>query len=392
MQKKKIAFIGIKGLPARAGVDAVVEKIVNRFDHERFEPVVYVSKAEVPPDVSYPGVRLVRITTLPGKYFRATSLFLFAALHALFFGDYDLVNVHSVETCFILPILRLRYRVIATAHGLLSQEPAELSKWGWARPFLRLTELPFMHLSNARTSVSKPDKIYLESRYNKPVEYLPIGIDELKPDVQRARELLARHGLEPNGYIIFTAGRVVPRKGAHFVLEALQGMDENVKLLVLGDTSHVPEYTQRLNELADERTIFAGFIADKGLLFGLVYLSKLFIFPTTYEAMAATLLEVAALRAPLIASDIPENREVLPDQALFFKSADVSDLRDKLRWALAHPDEMQTLVARAYQWVSEHYRWPVVIDRYEQLFDEWTGGANGRHSIAAHREPVIDGK
>ncbi|HEY1409752.1 MAG TPA: hypothetical protein VF434_12475, partial [Promineifilum sp.] len=60
MQKKKIAFIGIKGLPAKAGVDAVVEKIVNRFDHERFEPIVYVSKAEVPPDVAYPGVRLVR--------------------------------------------------------------------------------------------------------------------------------------------------------------------------------------------------------------------------------------------------------------------------------------------------------------------------------------------
>lgn len=392
MKKKKIAFIGIKGLPAKAGVDAVVEKIVNRFDRERFEPVVYVSKAEVPDDVTYPGVRLVRITTLPGKYFRATSLFLFAALHALFMGDYDLINVHSVETCFILPILRLRYKVVATAHGLLSQEPVELSKWGWARPLLRLTELPFMHLSSARTSVSKPDKNYLESRYNKPVEYLPIGIDELKPDVQRARELLAQHGLEPNGYIIFTAGRVVPRKGAHFVLEALRGMDEDVKLLVLGDTSHVPEYTQRLNELADDRTIFAGFIADKGLLFGLVYLSKLFIFPTTYEAMAATLLEVAALRTPLIASDIPENREVLPDQALFFKSADVADLRDKLRWALAHPGEMKSLVDRAYQWVSEQYRWPVVIGRYEQLYDEWTGGSNGRQTAAVRREPVAGGK
>ena len=392
MRKKKIAFIGIKSLPAKAGVDAVVEKIVNRFDHERFEPVVYVSKSEVPADVAYPGVRLVRVTTLPGKYFRATSLFFFAALHALFRGDYDLINVHSVETCFVLPVLRLRYRVVSTAHGLLSQEPVELSKWGWARPLLRLTELPFMHLSNARTSVSKPDKMYLESRYNKPVEYLPIGIDELKPDLQRAREFLANHGLEPNGYMIFTAGRIVPRKGAHFALEALREMDENVKLLILGDTSHVPEYTQRLNELADARTVFGGFIADKDLLFGLVSLSKLFIFSTTYEAMAATLLEVAALRTPLIASDIPENREVLPDQALFFKSADVADLRDKLRWALANPNGMKILVDRAYQWVSEHYRWPVVIGRYEQLYDQWSGGATERHGAITQHEPVVGGK
>ena len=389
MQKKKIAFIGIKGLPAKAGVDAVVEKIVNRFDRERFEPIVYVSKAEVPPDVAYPGVRLVRITTLPGKYFRATSLFLFAALHALFRGDYDLINVHSVETCFVLPVLRLRYKVVATAHGLLSQEPAELSKWGWARPLLRLTEVPFMYLSSARTSVSKPDKNYLEARYNRPVEYLPIGVDELKPDLQRARDFLADHGLRPQEYMIFTAGRIVPRKGAHFALEALRGLDEDVKLLVIGDTSHVPEYTQQLRELADERTIFAGFVADKSLLFGLVQLSNLFIFPTTYEAMAATLLEVAALRTPLIASDIPENREVLPDQALFFRSADVDDLRLKLRWAFDHPQEMNALVNRAHQWVTDQYRWPVVLDRYEQLYDTWASDDPRRPAAIAHREPAV---
>lgn len=385
MKKKRIAFVGIKGIPAKAGVDAVVEKIVNRFDRERFDPVVYCSSREVPQGYEYPGVEIVRVPVIPGKYFGATSLYVFAALHALFLGDYDLINVHSVETAFVLPILRLRYKVVSTAHGLLSKEPAELSKWGRARSLLRLTEVPFMRFSNARTSVSKPDQLYLEARYHRPVEYLPIGIDELKPDTMRARALLAEHGLEPGEYIIFTAGRVVPRKGCHFVLEALRGMDEDIQLLVVGDTSHVPEYTQQLEELADARTHFAGFIADKELLFGLVALSRLFVFPTTYEAMAATLLEVAALRTPLVASDIPENREVLPDQALFFKTADVDDLREKLRWALAHPAEMKALTDRAYQWVVEYYRWPAVIARYEQLYDELTGGVSGGQAIATTR-------
>jgi glycosyltransferase involved in cell wall biosynthesis len=113
-----------------------------------------------------------------------------------------------------------------------------------------------------------------------------------------------------------------------------------------------------------------GFIADKALLFGLVSLSQLFIFPTTYEAMAATLLEVAALKTPLIASDIPENREVLPDQAVFFKNADVVDLRAKLQWATANPKEMMRLADCAHGWVSANYRWNMVIQRYEQLYEE----------------------
>ena len=183
-------------------------------------------------------------------------------------GNYDAINIHSVETTFILPILRLRYKVMSTAHGLLSKEPPELSKWGKMKPLLRLTEVPFMHLSNIRTSVSRPDQLYLEQRYNKDVEYLPIGIDELKPDLAQANELLAEHGLEPGKYMIFTAGRIVPRKGCHFVLEAMQGMDEDVKLLIAGDTSHVPEYTALLNSLADDRVRFCGFISSKELLFG----------------------------------------------------------------------------------------------------------------------------
>jgi glycosyltransferase involved in cell wall biosynthesis len=161
----------------------------------------------------------------------------------------------------------------------------------------------------------------------------------------------------------------VPRKGCHFVLEALRQMDDDVRLLVIGDTSHVPEYTAQVMALADERTAFAGFISSKALLFGLIALARLYVFPTTYEAMAITLLEVAALRTPLIASDIPENRVVLPDHALFFKSGDVADLRGRIEWALAHEAEMKELAAGAYQQVAQHYHWPTIITAYEQLYD-----------------------
>ncbi len=98
-------------------------------------------------------------------------------------------------------------------------------------------------------------------------------------------------------------------------------------------------------------------------------MATLFLFPTTYEAMAATLLEAAALKTPLIASDLPENRAVLPDEALFFRSSDVDDLRQKMIWALAHPREMHELATRAEAVVRDSYQWPEVIDRYETLYE-----------------------
>jgi glycosyltransferase involved in cell wall biosynthesis len=114
---------------------------------------------------------------------------------------------------------------------------------------------------------------------------------------------------------------------------------------------------------------FGGFVSDKGLLFALIQMSCLFLFPTTYEAMANTLLEVAALKTPLLASDLPENRAVLPEQALFFKSADVADLREKMIWALAHPREMNELATRAEAFVQANYQWPQIIAQYEQEYE-----------------------
>jgi glycosyltransferase involved in cell wall biosynthesis len=96
-------------------------------------------------------------------------------------------------------------------------------------------------------------------------------------------------------------------------------------------------------------------------------------------------LEVAALKVPLIASDIPENREVLPDQALYFRSGDVDDLRKKLQWALAHPDEIKALTVRAYQSVVDNYRWPTVIRRYEELYEENLPGTRKRNPVVAQQ-------
>lgn len=369
MKKKKIAFIGVKALPAKAGVDAVVQKIATSFDHERFEPTVYVSSREVPKGTVVPGVRIVRVPSVPGKFTHATVAFLMAALHALFFGDYDVINVHSMETSFVLPLLRLRYRVVATAHGLGSMIPEEHNPWGKGKLFFKACEYPFMHMANIRTSVSWPDAEFLEENYGREVKYLPIGIQLPDLKYEEAREFLARHDLRSGYYWIFTAGRNIPRKGCHYILQAMQEIESTPPLLVLGDPTFDPEYHQQLLALADDRVRFGGFIADKGLLFALIQMADLFLFPTTYEAMAATLLETAALKTPLIASDLPENRAVLPNEALFFKSGDVDDLKEKMIWALDHPREMHELAKQAELVVRTRYQWPDVINQYEELYE-----------------------
>jgi glycosyltransferase involved in cell wall biosynthesis len=59
----------------------------------------------------------------------------------------------------------------------------------------------------------------------------------------------------------------------------------------------------------------------------------------------------------------------LPDEALFFRSGDVDDLREKMIWAFDHPREMHELAGRAEAVVRAGYQWPKVIDQYEMLYE-----------------------
>lgn len=353
----------------------MVEAIVERLDKERYQPVVYCSSRVVPEGTNLPGVELIRMPTLPGKHLHALSLFLFSALHALLVGGYDLIHVHNVEACFVSPLLRLRYKVMATSHG----RAQERDKWSrTAKLLIRLTEYPYDRFSNCITSVAGPLADYYEERFGKKVHYIPNGVeDEVRIDADGAQEVIAQQGLDGQEYVMFAAGRIIATKGCHLLLQSLDGLDKGMKVLIAGDASQVPSYEEELQRLADDRVRFCGFLNSKELLLGLVSRARLFVFPSTVEAMSMMLLEVASVGTPIISSDIPENTSVLPEQALFFESGNERDLQEKLEWALVHPEGMQQLAIDANAWVNKNYRWKPIVKEYERLYDTCAAQSRG---------------
>ena len=111
----RIAYLGSKGLPSRSGTERVVEAIISHLNRTH-EITVYCDSRYTPKGEKVDGIRLIRIFSLRGKHIQPTSYFFLSALHALF-CQYDLIHIHGVDSCFILPILMLKYRIVSTAHG-----------------------------------------------------------------------------------------------------------------------------------------------------------------------------------------------------------------------------------------------------------------------------------
>ena len=364
----RIAYLGSKGLPSKSGTERVVESVVSRLSGKH-EITVYCDSRYTPKGTQVDGVRLVRIFSLKGKHAQAASYFILSALHALF-SRYDVIHLQGVDSCFILPILRLKYKVVATAHGT----PGRLTRLKWGKIawfFIRSMEYPFVYLSNSPTSVSYLDAEYLKARYKRDVIYIPNGVDErVQSDVEKARGKLLEVGLEPGNFLMFAAGRIDPTKGCHLVLEALNRMGNPLKLAIVGDLNQVPSYSDHLRESADKtQVVFIPPISDRRLLFGLVALARLFIFPSTSEGMSMMLLEAASLQAPVICSDIPENKIVMQENAVYFRSDDACDLENQIRWALAHPDEMSGMARQASLHVKATLTWEKIAGQYEEVYE-----------------------
>jgi glycosyltransferase involved in cell wall biosynthesis len=114
---------------------------------------------------------------------------------------------------------------------------------------------------------------------------------------------------------------------------------------------------------------YKGLVKDKELLNAYIANAKVFVFPSTYEAMSMMLLEVAALQVPVVCSDIVQNTDIFsPEEMLFFTSGSPADLAAKLSRALEHPEEMQAFAARAYKTLLDRYQWTGIARQYDAVF------------------------
>ncbi|MBN1789453.1 MAG: glycosyltransferase family 4 protein [Bacteroidales bacterium] len=360
--KPTIGVIGLKGLPAFGGAATAGENIINRLKND-FDFVVYAVSSHVKPGFMPGGFRQKVFKSVPLHKLNIFLYYLRSAIHALFAENYALIHLHHIDGAFILPLLRLKYKVISTAHA----RTFESGKWSaFINIILKGNEQIFLHLSNCVTSVGKPLQETYQGMVKKRIRYIPNGIDvSFLKDVS---DIQSR-----SGYLLFSAGRIIPLKGLHFLINALHRMNSHEKLIVLGDLNQVAQYKSDIEKLSSGLNVeFKGMIRDKTALFDYIRHADLFVFPSISETMSIMLLEVASLNVPIICSDIKANKAVFSEQeVLFFKSESEDDLTEKLNWAMINPAAMQKKSETALHKLKANYDWDKIVVQYCDVYKEF---------------------
>ena len=361
----RIAHIGSKGLPSHGGTERVVEAIAVRHAHEH-EVTVYGSR-RVCSNTLFNGVQVVALPVPSGKYLGPVVFDVLSAACALWRG-YDVIHVHGSENAFMVPLLRLRSRVVVTNHG----SAYECEKWGFiARRLMRMLEGSSVGWASSATCVAAPQAERLQRRHGVPVRHIPNGVDRhANKDTESATSLLRSAGLEPGTYIMFAAARVDPTKGCLTLIRAWRASGLDVPLLVVGDLWHARGHEAELRDAAKgKNVVFVSRVEDRDVLLGLVAQSALFVFPSTVEAMSMMLLEAVSTGVRVLASDIPENTCVLPQGFPVFRTGDETDLTRAMITALSEPEcDSKPRYASYARDVLRTYDWDRIADQYMEVY------------------------
>ncbi len=364
MQKPlKIALMGTRGVPASySGFETCVEQLGSRLAVRGHEVTVYARKHHISYDKpTYRNMKLVKLPTIPNKYLDTIVHTALSSIHGLFQG-YDIVLYFIAGNSLVAWIPRLAgQKTIINVDGL----DWKREKWPeLAKKYIRFAEKLSGVTTNAVISDSRVVQRYYQDVYHIPTTYIAYGAELPK---REPGETLQRLGLKPRNYVLYV-GRLVPENCAHHLVEAWQGLDTNMKCVIVGDAPYAEDYKAKLRAYHDPRVVMPGYIFGEGY-WELASNAYAFALTSGVGGTHPALVESMAFGNCVIVHDTPENRETIGDAGLFYDGKiGAESLRSVLQQLLTDPMLVEDYRIKAAARASRIFSWEAVTDAYEALF------------------------
>jgi glycosyltransferase involved in cell wall biosynthesis len=180
-------------------------------------------------------------------------------------------------------------------------------------------------------------------------------------------------------FYILNMGRIVKDKGIDEVLKSfaiVHTAESKLRLIVLGafedDLDPVSDETKEI--LKTHPAITHIDWSDDVEYF--MHLSHLLIHASYREGFPNTLLQAGAMNCPIICSAIEGSIDIVTNNetGVLFQPGNADDLLEKLKYALTHPEEMNTyarnLRMKIEKYFSQHYLHACMKEKYLELLNK----------------------
>lgn len=205
-----------------------------------------------------------------------------------------------------------------------------------------------------------------------------VGVGILEPETVDPDRFRRETGID--GPFVLYIGRIDENKGCvqlfDFFLrtcQRLEGRGQEPPTLVLAGHAvlDVPDHP---------RVRYLGTI-DEQLKFDALAASSVLMMPSFYESLSMVLLEAWALETPVLVNahcDVLKGQVVRSRGGLYY--ADGDEFVEALDLLLADERLRRTCGANGRVYFEDHYRWPVIEDKYEHLLQSLAAADRGEEA------------
>lgn len=359
---KKVAVVGIQGLPARyGGFETLVENIIGENCSSGVKYTVFCSKKDcLEKRECYKGADLKYVPVFHANGAQSTPYDILSMLRVM--RGYDVVVILGVSGCLFLPFFRLLFRkkLIVNIDGLEHRR----EKWGrFAKWFLRTSESMAVRFADVVIADNKGIQDYVEETYHRKAELIAYGGDHVMREVAKEKQeaILERYGLQAGKYAVSVC-RIEPENNCHVTLEAFGRTDK--KLVFIGnwkrsaygkDLRYKYKYYRNITLLDP--------IYDLDILYSLRANAGVYIHGHSAGGTNPSLVEAMFFGVPVLAFDVVYNRETTQNKALYFKNV------EELLVLCYEKEEVMKANAEAMREIAEkEYTWKKIAQQYEACY------------------------
>ena len=207
------------------------------------------------------------------------------------------------------------------------------------------------------------------------VNVIPNGVNLTKfRNAKRDYDFRRRYASD-NEKIIFFAGRLVPEKGAQFLIQAFPKILSNYndsKLIIAGCGGMLDELKQLAYNLGiAHKVYFTGKLDDQQVI-NMYKCADVAVFPSTYEPFGIVAIEAMLAEVPIVVSDIGGLNEIVEHGETGMKSyaGNSNSLADSILSILYNHQLAQYIVKNAKNKVRTKYNWDIISEDTHFVYEK----------------------
>jgi glycosyltransferase involved in cell wall biosynthesis len=373
----KIGMLGLYGMPLRnlhfTGFETGFGEIAPRLVAMGHEVTIYCRRSQYPPEMRVPsekGVRMIFVPSPGGKNFSGLIATMFASIHALAVGDYDVFFFVNVGMGIHAAICRMfGKKVVMNVNGL----DWKRAKWGpAARAYFLTAAHAAIRFCTRLVTDAEAMRVYYLREFGKETTMIAYGAyieDSADPT------LIEQFGVARGDYYLI-ASRLIPENHADLIIEGFLKSGTKRKLVIAGGANYDSPFHRRLRELATDAVIFTGHIHNQDVIKELHCNCFAYLHGHSVGGTNPSLLKAMGYGNCILALDTVFNREVLAYTGLFFPK-DSDALAALLKSVEAGEVSATSLGEKARDRIRAEYTWEKVSSQYDELFRDVAAGVYG---------------